>query len=354
MGFYRRLRGVCKIMERQLSTIQKVVDMQEIPGADNIVYIRILGWNLIARKNEFNIGDMAVFFEIDSILPETEWSEFLRPKKFHIKTMKLGKFGVISQGLALPVSILDPEISVVEGIDVTEALGVTKYEPPVKDRGLDLRGRKVNPFPLNVPKTDETRIQSMPHLFDLFKKHAWIGTLKLDGASFTTGYQVDGRFIVASRNYTLCDDGNHWYELAKTLNLSEKLIEYPGYFIQGEMVGPGVQGNKLNLKERDLYVFNVYYAPEGRYLTPFEAILFVDTLGMKHVPITSVAEGFPEDGNIDELVRQVSTVNYSEYFETSDFPAEGYVFRLQELQDGMFVRPSFKVINVNYLLKVGE
>ena len=85
---------------RSLAHIEKIEWIKEIKGADNIELIGVLGWECIAKKGEFKVGDLCVYFEIDSKLPEKDWSEFLRPKHFKVKTLKLGKFNVISQGLA--------------------------------------------------------------------------------------------------------------------------------------------------------------------------------------------------------------------------------------------------------------
>ena len=92
--------------KRALAYIVIIDSITPIEGADNIELAHVGGWNVIVKKDEFKAEDLAVFFEIDSKLPETEWSEFLRPKHFKIKTMKLGKFGVISQGLLLPIGIM--------------------------------------------------------------------------------------------------------------------------------------------------------------------------------------------------------------------------------------------------------
>ena len=93
--------------ERKLAHIEKIEWIKSIEGADNIELIGILGWVCIAKIGEFKVGDTCVYFEIDSKLPEAEWSEFMRPKRFKVKTMKLGKFKVISQGLALPLSAFE-------------------------------------------------------------------------------------------------------------------------------------------------------------------------------------------------------------------------------------------------------
>ena len=112
--------------ERALAHVEKIEWIRPIEGADNIELIGILGWVCISKKNEFNVGDMAVYIEIDSKCPETdERFAFLANKKFKVKTMKLGKFKVISQGLALPLSLF-PELQDKKiGDDVTDALKIT-------------------------------------------------------------------------------------------------------------------------------------------------------------------------------------------------------------------------------------
>ena len=91
--------------ERALAHIEKIEWIKPIEGADNIELIGVLGWICIAKKGEFTVGQKAVYIEIDSLCPETdERFAFLANKKYKVKTMKLSKFNVISQGLALPAS----------------------------------------------------------------------------------------------------------------------------------------------------------------------------------------------------------------------------------------------------------
>lgn len=111
--------------KRALAYIVNCGRVFEIVGADNIALAEVNGWKVIIKKNEISEGDKCVFFEIDSKLPEAEWSEFLRPKHFKIKTMKLSKFNAISQGLLMPITLF-PELANMEvGTDVTDILKVT-------------------------------------------------------------------------------------------------------------------------------------------------------------------------------------------------------------------------------------
>ena len=154
---------------RKLVTIQCVSDIKEIPNALNICMINVLGWWCVALKKEFKIGDMCVYHEIDSFLPIISRYEFLgkgsSPKKMVINgEYKLGyrlktarKLNHLSQGLALPIYQF-PEIkNPIEGTDVTELLGIHKYEPPLP---ACLAGEAKGIFPGFIPKTDEPRCLS--------------------------------------------------------------------------------------------------------------------------------------------------------------------------------------------------
>lgn len=212
-------------IKRKLAHLEKVRWVRNIPGADNIELIGILGWNLIAKKGEFKDGDWAVFFEIDSKLPETTWSEFMRSKHFKVKTLKFNKFNCYSQGLALPINVFKEEFDLEEGLDLTDILRVTysseedikrksnSVDPDAKYKSMIQRrkkffskpfvqkimrykfGRKImfllfgrkkdNPkeFPKWIIKTDESRIENCP--FYLESTDKWIKTEKLDGTSCT-------------------------------------------------------------------------------------------------------------------------------------------------------------------------
>jgi len=104
-------------MERSLAHIEEIVSLTPIEGADRIETAMILGWYVVVKKGEFSVGDKVVYIEVDSMLPETEWSEFMRERKFRVKTIKLRK--QISEGIVFPLSIL-PKKGYRTGQDVTE------------------------------------------------------------------------------------------------------------------------------------------------------------------------------------------------------------------------------------------
>ena len=102
--------------ERKLASIQVIGNLEPIEGADRILKARIMGWDVVVAKGEFNIGDKCVFCEVAAILPDgVPWAEFMRPRKFRVKTVRLR--GVLSQGLALPLSILPtPNVNIDDAV----------------------------------------------------------------------------------------------------------------------------------------------------------------------------------------------------------------------------------------------
>jgi RNA ligase (TIGR02306 family) len=182
---------------RKLASIQTVNAAEPIPGADAIERVRVLGWWVVVKKGEFRPGDRVVYCEIDSLLPVRPEFEFLRassfkpaqadaaggvtlPAGFRIKTVKLR--GQVSQGICFPLSVLPPGAPADEGADVTEALGVLKWEPP---QTVGMGGRVKGGFPGFLPKTDETRVQVLEDVIARHRGREFFVTEKLDGTSFT-------------------------------------------------------------------------------------------------------------------------------------------------------------------------
>ena len=334
-------------MERKLVSIQKINSIDSIEGADNILQAGVMGWTVVVKKGEFQVGDLCVFFEVDSVLPDGEpWAEFMRSKKFRVKTIKLR--GVLSQGLALPMEILPSESgSFNEGDEVTDLLRVTKYEPPVHDGGAKM-GAAIGGFPARVPKTDEIRVQSALGVLEEIKDLPFYYTQKYDGTSST--FVFDDELMVCSRRFRKReDDTNIYWQMANKYDLGDKLKSNPLMAVQGEICGPGIQKNKIMLKELDLFVFNVYDIMNGKYLNFEEFMLFCKTLGLKTVPIESIVKdpsGF--DHSLEAWLERAK----GKYANTKNH-REGLVIRpLEETYSKTLKgRLSFKVINNDFLLK---
>lgn len=328
-------------MERKLVSIQEVGAIEPIPGADNIMQARVMGWTVVVKKGEFSPGDRCIFFEIDSVLPEgPSWSEFMRVRKFRVRTLKLR--GVLSQGLALPVAILEGDVPEL-GVDIRDRLGVTKFEAVLPDTREIAGG-----FPAQVPKTDEIRLQSALGVLDEIAGRDFYVATKLDGSSATYFRGGDG-FVACSRNWALHRGGNAVWRAAERYRLEEVLPEYLA--VQGELCGPGIQKNRLGLAELDLFIFSIYDARRGAFLGYHELVETCGKLGLKMVPVERVVQGDEAKAYAHSLDGWLEAA--SGLYPGTKNRKEGIVVRtLEESRSEVLAgRMSFKVINNDFLLK---
>lgn len=352
---------------RKLASVQTVKSAEPIANADAIERIRVLGWWVVVKKGEFKPGDRVVYCEIDSLLPERPGFEFLRPSSFkpaqvddtgvvvqpagfRIKTVKLR--GQVSQGICFPLSILPPGAPTEEGAEVTEWLGVRKWEPPIP---IGMGGRVKGGFPGFIPKTDETRVQVLESVLERHRGKTFYVTEKLDGTSFTA-FLRDGQFGICSRNLWMdeSDETNVLVRLARRLQLEEGLrrVQAARGFqpaIQGEVIGPGVQKNKYELKEVALRVFNVFDITRYQLVDHPTMLEVARELGLQPVPQLGAVT---LNHTVDELVA------FSEGTSVLNPRAqrEGVVLRplAEEHDPDIGGRLSFKVINPKFLLKYDE
>ena len=325
---------------RQIVSIQRIKKIEPIPNADAIVKATVLGWQLVTKKGEFNEGDLCVYVEIDALLPDKPAFEFMKARGMRVRTIRLR--GQISQGICFPLSILPGSIKIEEGMDVTEILGIEKYEPPVP---ASLSGIMKGGFPSFIPKTDETRVQVLQDLLDKFNNEPCYVTEKLDGTSVTY-FIKDGVFGVCSRNLELIETpDNTLWKLAREMQMEEKLAALKGnYALQGEVIGEGVQGNKYKMKGQQVFFFSAFNIDEYRYLDYSDFNAIIHELGFKTVPV--LENDFVLINSIEALVKKAvgKSVLYS-------VDREGIVIRpLIEKVDATG-RVSFKAINPEFLLK---
>jgi len=354
---------------RKLVTVRKVSDVQPIDGADRIELAMVDGWNVVVKKGDFKPGDKAIYFEIDSHLPVRPEFEFLRKSSykemdghgpgFRLRTIRLR--GQVSQGLLMPIDTF-PELTTLDlhaGDDLTSELDVVKYEPPVH---VCLGGKIKGYFPSFVRKTDEERIQNLSDWFEKYRGMKFELSEKLDGTSMTV-YFNKGNFGVCSRNMDLQEDtDNALWRITREQGVIDVLEAYHGKYdknlaIQGEVVGEGIQKNRLKLKGNTFYVFNIFDIDEYRYLTPMERCLVLSSMkeltgkSFNHVPILAgdmkIFERCSTMGAMLEFVKGASV-----FGEDNEIQREGIVFKSCERVNGDIV--SFKAINNDYLLKHGE
>lgn len=375
---------------RKLASIRRISAIEPIDGADNIECVTIDGWKVVTQKaNNFKVDDLVTYFEIDSFLPVTERFEFLRKSSFkstkhlgdgfRIKTIKLR--GQVSQGLILPLSEFDVELGdgvaigdgpmtiIEEGADLTEWLGVKKYEKPLDPR---LAGRARGNFPSFIRKTDQERVQN---LFGKLKGHKseynpdtgevtytgeynfdqngrWEATLKLDGSSMTAylygAPDEEKRFGVCSRNLDLEEtDDNTFWQVARKQNMEDVLRKIGrNLAIQGELMGPGVQDNREGLPEHRFFLFDIWDIDEQRYLWPAERLaLFTEYMEewFHHAPILGSV-------SLDQFENVADVLAFADRKSLKHDIAEGVVFKaFSDLPHQQIT--SFKAINNKFLLK---
>lgn len=372
---------------RKLASVQKISELRPIEGADRIEVAMMegLGWECVTKKNELKVGDLVVYFEVDSILPEKPEYEFLRERKFRIKTIKLKK--QVSQGLIVPLYLAIPGGSVFSiGADVTDLLGVKKHDPQGQEES-DLTNNfekkckvpkflmnmawfrwiyfKLNPplrkdWPQWIAKTDETRIQvCLRTIMDHYDEE-WEFTEKLDGQSGTFftylkrkwGFKFK-QYGVASRNIWLKKYDNTNYGIVSSKhNLDQTLLsEKQQITLQGEVCGPKIQKNKYKFEELNLFVFNIIVG--GKKLNHNEMSVFCAKWQLTPVPFVIPSFIPSKDIGINKTPAEIihHMVNMSKGFSVygNKVKREGIVGRLKSNPN-----ISLKIINPEFLLENDE
>jgi RNA ligase (TIGR02306 family) len=360
--------------ERKLASIRKISDIQPIEGADLIELAIVDGWKVVVGKEVgHKVGDFVIYCEVDSFLPIREEFEFLRKSSyrkmidqegFRLRTIKLR--GCVSQGLIVPLSILegdeedeklgylqtpngpiyqlgpyDGALAIEEGADVTNILGIVKWDPPIP---ACLSGVAKGNFPSWGRKTDQERAQNLVSEIDLelSKGSEFEISIKLDGTSMSVGKNGND-IVVCSRNLILDIDqeGNTLIDVAKFLGLLDRISEFGDIMISGELCGPGIQGNREKLENHKFFVFDIFDVKSGKYIGSEERIKIVESLGLAHVPIIhkSIKLNEIELNSLDDILAYANGESLNSKIR------EGLVFKKT---DGSF---SFKAISNEFLLK---
>lgn len=374
---------------RKLASIRKIAELNPIEGADAIEVATIDGWKVVVKKGDFQVGELAVYLEIDSWVPHAlapflskgqEPREFNGVKGERLRTVKLR--GQVSQGLlvklnqlvfAVETKSIGPDSSAVlrienldhEGADVTELLGIQKWEAPLS---AQLAGKAKGNFPSFIPKTDQERIQNCfgeiqkkakrfltekvwnaetqvleehPVVVPAdFKEPTYEVTMKLDGSSMTI-FRLDGELRVCSRNLELkIDEENKDNSfVAMALKIGDAIPE--GLAFQGELMGPGIQNNREGFKDFRFFVFDIFDIVKYEYFDPHSRVITCDSLKLDHVPIIAEDWIAPESVDAGLALAEGPSINHK--------VREGLVWKCNE--DPSF---SFKTISNQFLLKGGD
>lgn len=341
---------------RKLATVRKIDAINPIDGADAIEVATVGGWKVvIAKKDELKTGDLGVYVEIDSWVP-FELAPFLskgnEPREYEgvkgerLRTVKLR--GQISQGLLLPYAVLGRIAG--EGEDVSEELNIRKWEAQIP---AQLAGIVKGPFPTQIPKTDQERCQNLvEEIVAANESDAKFEiTEKLDGSSMTV-YRIQGEFGVCSRNLDLKrDENNSLWAVAIADDIDAKMCavdEFWSFAIQGELVGPGIQGNIYGLSKVEFRVFDVYDIQTGNYLKPEARRALIERMGLKHVPVLAHSAKLYDTLGIVDIPQLLNFAEGKSVMGMIGCEREGLVFK--DCNGGM----SFKAISNKYLLKHGD
>jgi len=321
---------------RKLVTRKLINKITPLENSDFLEVLEIGGWKIVNKKNQFKVGDTVIYVEVDSILPISPQYDFLRRTSYYnsnniegyrIRTIKLR--GHISQGLVLPIELVG---DVPEDEDLTELLGVVKYEPTKNYDTSELKE-----FPNYLIKTSAKRCQNVD--FEDLVNTKFFVTEKLDGASITISIK-NKVFSVCSRNMEVLEGNNIYWDIVRKHNLKEKFenLDY-NFSIQGELVGPKIQNNKYKLKETELFVFNLYDIDDMVSLPAYLARSFAKELGLQYVPVISESYFVETDcADIFELISK----------------ADGMSALTSTLREGLVLHSTkgkFKVISNKYLLR---
>lgn len=343
---------------RYLASIQIIHGVEPIEGADRIELVHVLGWQCVANKGQFKKGDKCVYFEIDSFLPVRDKFEFLRASSykkdningegFRIKTMRFK--GELSQGLVIPAEKLGLE-DFKAGTDVTERLGVKEW---VAEERITSGGDIIGCRPADIPKTDETRVQAAPELINEFAGLKYYISTKMDGSSHSVCLDYNNTFHITGHNFEYKNDGKGGFSaLVKKRDIEAKLRRYKASHsgietitVQGELCAPGIQKNRLKLKQPEWYIFTVMINGKRCDLDMLKEV--AETLDNPTVPIEEIGEDFPSKYPTVEAVLKRAEGQYP-----NGGQKEGIVIRPVEPVYCKLISASLsmKAISNKYLLK---
>lgn len=389
---------------RNLASVQKILNIRPIPGADMIEAVDVLGWTVVSQKGIHTVGDLVIYFEVDSFLNadepryasfEERFTNWGDKRGMRLKTIKLRK--QISQGLILSLKEF-PEIkNPKEGDDVTEILKIEKWESLSEQNsnagGMGAKTAGAKAFPSFIRKTDQERVQNRIQHLPTVMDDTFEATIKLDGSSMTIFHLTDtsphfafayediekrelrkmsffGKLIykikkrfgliekptaiqgVCSRNIQLDPEGdNHFSAYVRENRILERLALFDeNIAIQGELIGPAIQKNYENVKVNEFYIYDVFDIDAQKYMLPVNSRAIVETLGLKYVPVIT------QEFKLQSMVRNSENDLGRELVDNILLLAEGPGMNQGVKREGIVFKSnttdfSFKAISNSYLLK---
>ena len=355
--------------------VKSITEIKEIEGADNIELVVVGGWNCITKKGEYGVGERVVIATTDAVIPQ-ELSDkmgvtnYLR-KGQRVRTVKLR--GIYSECLIIPTLFCKQQY-LKEGDDKMEELGISKYEPPVKQIQL-ASGRKIkyrdNPnfhiyykFPnlKNVQGmfTEEDVVQISRKLHGTNSRYGIVKKVKLSLWDKVMKFfrladkWIDFEFIYGSHNVEKGSDSQGFYstDVWKTIdeqyNIRGKLWDWvtnhespetigQGVVIYGEIYGAGIQKN-YDYRLWDIRFAGFDITVNGKYMdVMFCDFMFNDTLKLPQVETLFL-------GNWNQETQDKFTFN--NFIEGTKVPHEGIVVKHISGNRSKVA----KIINPSYLI----
>ena len=330
---------------QELVYIGKVIEITPIEGADRIESVTVVAgkggkWRGTAIKEYFKIGTPCEVYLHDSLLPVND-ERFAFMERYHYRVSMRRFKGVPSEVLLMALS--SPLLYNLEtGEDITELIGVLKYNKPIAP---NMAGLVYGDFPAFIPKTDEPNFQKVSNMIEALQGKRFYSTVKADGSSVTF-YKKEGHFGCCSRNLELKEtpDSLIW-QMACKYKLEKALKN--NFAIQAELIGEKIQRNPIGIKGNDIRVFNIYDIDNQQYLDIYGVRDFCEFYNLPMVDIVEWDKVFEFQN--DDCLRE-----YAEGVYGNGHQREGVVIRpMEEMQvDG--ARLSFKVINLSFDTPRGE
>jgi len=330
----------------KLASIELITEIKPHPNADKLDIVKVLGYNCIVGKGDFDVGDSVVLIQPDTVLPDKPWAEMFKKRSSRVRAMKLR--GVWSLGIVMkPCDVLDlyffedqnGRLKNNIGFDVAKLIGVVKYETP-QPQQLDAKG----PLPYGLNKTDEERFQN---LTELPFGETTVVTLKVDGQSGTyychkdrqTGEWTTGICSRTLEMKTECD--NNYTRINKKYDILNRLLGYcqthdVSLALRGEIYGNNIQksnNNPHSILPLDFAAFNVFNLDTHEYENIADVHSYQNvcvTLGLPMVMPVAVIDLTPE--LIKHYAEDISEIDGK--------PFEGVVIKHKN--------GSFKIINMHY------
>ena len=324
----------------KVATVEIIENIYPHPNADTLELAKVLNYQCVIKKDSYRVGEKIIFIQPDSVLPESEWAKFYIQSDVKSNDIKYRRVrakrlrGEWSFGIAEKLSLLSDGIysdNYEIGQDVSQLLGIIKYEPPIaKDTQV-----KQSKLPFNIPKTDEDRYQNL-NLKEYYGQLVDV-TLKIDGQS-ASYYYKDGACGVLGRSVELRTDcSNDYTDHIQRYNIFEKLKQYCTKYnvnlvLRGESYGLGIQKSKRNPHAQLPHgwsCFSVYLIDEMRYTSPGEQHYFVNVCQELNLPTVAILEkNVPLTTQLIDYYDEKLKKYQNNYFEGVVIKGQGFSFKV--------------------------